>query len=388
MKCAFFHDHRFFVKNGKIFSPGGLPKNAWDRYLHFFHEIIVFGREAESQEEGVLSERENVSFHLFPENKYFNSILLRKKNIHNVINNILRSVDCVIIRLPSLVGYLVTEKCRKAKIPYAVEVVGCQWDSYWNYGNVPGKILAPLLYLKMKKEVRKATHAIYVTKYFLQKRYPSHGYVANASNVMFHELSDSTLKKRIEKINIPKSNLMIGLLAHYNVKYKGFDVIIKALSILKNNGYLVNVKFAGSGTSHHIMKLAQAYDVEEQVECIGLLKGDEVMKFLDDIDIYVHPSKQEGLPRSVIEALSRACPVLASSTGGIPELLNDKYLHSPGDYKILACQLEQIIDGKYDLESMAKSNFETAKEYSREILDNKRNVFWGNFYEYANSTLN
>ena len=383
MKCAFFHDHKFLIKNDKVFSTGGLPNTAWDRYLRFFDEIIVFGRKTDNQEEGVLSERENVSFTLFPEKNFFSSVLFRKKNLNNTINNILNSVDCAIIRLPSLVGYIVAKKCRRFKIPYAVEVVGCQWDSYWHYGNLKGKLLAPILYLKMKKEVRIATHAIYVTQYFLQKRYPSNGYVGNASNVILHEKTDATLKKRIKKIKTINQNLTIGLLANYNVKYKGFDVIIKTLSILKKNGYLVNVKFAGSGTSHHITKLAQNLAVEKQVECIGLLKGDEVINFLDDIDIYVHPSKQEGLPRAVIEALSRACPVLASSTGGIPELVDDKYLHCPGDYKMLANQLQQIIEGKYDLISMAKRNFETGKDYSREKLNNKRNIFWKNFYEYT-----
>ncbi|MBC8484950.1 MAG: glycosyltransferase [Candidatus Cloacimonetes bacterium] len=383
MKCAFFHDHKFLIKNNNVFSTGGLPNTVWDRYLRFFDEVVVFGRKTDNQKEGVLSERENVSFILFPEKDFFSSVLLRKKNLHNTIKNILSSVDCAIIRLPSLVGYIVAKKCRRFKIPYAVEVVGCQWDSYWHYGNLKGKLLAPILYLKMKKEVRRATHAIYVTQYFLQKRYPSQGYVANASNVMLRELSDATFKKRIKKINSTKQNLTIGLLANYNVKYKSFDVIIKALSILKNNGYLVYVKFAGSGTSHHIIKLAQDYAVEKQVECIGLLKGNEVINFLDEIDAYVHPSRLEGLPRAVIEALSRACPVLASSIGGIPELVNEKYLHSPGDYKMLAHQLKQIIDEKLNLASMARSNFERGKDYSREILDNKRNIFWKNFYEYT-----
>lgn len=387
MRCAFFHDHRLFVRDGHVYSNWGFPSNVWDRYLRFFDELIVFGRQTDNQIEGVLSEREGVSFNLFPESTFITSFVFRKKDLIDSIEKMLGSVDCAIIRLPSLSGYIAAEKCRKYSMPYAIEVVGCQWDSYWNYGDIKAKLIAGPLCLKMKKEVRLATHAIYVTRYFLKKRYPSHGYIANASNVMLHELSDSILEKRIELINSPKQNLTIGLLAHYNVKYKGFDVIIKALAKLKKKGYFVNAVVAGSGTSNHLKKLARDHGVGEQTAFIGLLKSNEVIKFLDDIDIYVHPSKQEGLPRSVIEALSRACPVLASSVAGIPELVDRDYLHKPGDYKTLARHLQQIIQGKFDLTSMARTNFERAKDYSIEKLDNERNAFWKHFYEYTKSNV-
>jgi len=279
MRCAFFHDHKFFIKNGHVFSSWSFPSRVWDRYLRFFDGVFVFGRKTDNKKEGVISEKDRVSFTLFPESEFIKSFVLRKKNLIDSIEKILRSVDCAIIRLPSLTGYIAAEKCRKYNIPYAIEIVGCQWDSYWHYGNLKAKLLAPPLYQKMKKEVRLATHAIYVTKYFLQTRYPSHGYVAHASNVMLHELSDSILEKRIIKINTPKQNLTIGLLAHYNVKYKGFDIIIKALAILKKKGYLVKAIFAGSGTSNHLKKLAHDHGVEKQTSFIGFLKGDEVMRF-------------------------------------------------------------------------------------------------------------
>lgn len=385
MKCAFFHDHKFFIKDDKVYSSGSFPNTLWDRYLSFFEHVFVCGRKTNNQKDGVLSEKKNVSFQLFPEENFFSSILFKRKDLNKTVSNILHSVDCVIVRLPSLIGYFVARRCRASKIPYAVEVVGCQWDSYWNYGNLTGKILAPFFYYTMKKEVRRSTHAIYVTRFFLQKRYPSPGYISGVSDVIIDDLSGEILQKRIKKIQAHNADqdLRIGLLAHYNVKYKGFDVIIKALSILKKNSYIVNVTFAGGGNPHDIMEAAKAADVEKQVECIGLLKGDEVLRFLDDIDVYVHPSKQEGLPRAVVEALSRACPVLASSIAGIPELVNKEYLHKPGDYKMLSHHLQQIINDKFDLTNMARSNFERAKKYSKEELDNKRNIFWKRFYEYT-----
>lgn len=107
-----------------------------------------------------------------------------------------------------------------------------------------------------------------------------------------------------------------------------------------------------------------------------LASGDEVFNYLDELDIYLHPSKQEGLPRSVIEAMSRGCPVLASTVAGIPELLDEKYLHQPGDYKTLAEHLIHYLSDQNALLEMSKANFHKAKEYTAPVLNERRTQFW------------
>ena len=104
-----------------------------------------------------------------------------------------------------------------------------------------------------------------------------------------------------------------------------------------------------------------------------------MFEFLDKLDIYLHPSLTEGLPRALIEAMSRGCPALASSAGGIPELLNDKYLHQPGDYKELSKQIKNYSIEKEKLLLMADENFTKAKEYTKLILDSRRSEFLKNF---------
>ena len=48
-----------------------------------------------------------------------------------------------------------------------------------------------------------------------------------------------------------------------------------------------------------------------------------MFEWLDDMDLYIQPSLQEGLPRAVVEAMSRGLPALGAHTGGIPELLGE-----------------------------------------------------------------
>ena len=59
---------------------------------------------------------------------------------------------------------------------------------------------------------------------------------------------------------------------------------------------------------------------------MGRLSSKEVFDQLSKIDIYVHPSLQEGLPRAVIEAMSMACPIVASNTAGTPELISNEFI--------------------------------------------------------------
>lgn len=61
---------------------------------------------------------------------------------------------------------------------------------------------------------------------------------------------------------------------------------------------------------------------------------DKIFEWLDTIDIYIQPSYQEGLCRSVVEAMSRACPVICSDACGERELANEKFIFKRGDASV------------------------------------------------------
>ena len=65
------------------------------------------------------------------------------------------------------------------------------------------------------------------------------------------------------------------------------------------------------------------YGVEDDVQFMGVMPHEKVFEWMDNLDIYIQPSDQEGLPRALIEAMSRACPAIGSTTAGIPELLSE-----------------------------------------------------------------
>jgi len=104
---------------------------------------------------------------------------------------------------------------------------------------------------------------------------------------------------------------------------------------------------------------------------------------LDDVDIYIQPSRQEGLPRALIEAMSRGCPAVGSTAGGIPELLSPECLHQPGDHARLAELVERACVDKPWRDQLIARNFLVSLDYFDSILDPRRDSFWSEVAQLA-----
>ncbi len=169
------------------------------------------------------------------------------------------------------------------------------------------------------------------------------------------------------------------------MRYKGQQYIIRALGKLKKQG-ITNFEYhlVGGGDQSYLRSQAKKYNVEHQVKFIGPLPHEKVFAWLDTIDIYAQPSRQEGLPRALIEAMSRGLPCIGARTGGIPELIEPAYIFNNSRKEI-----DEIINILLSMtpdvmEKQARRNFEFAKSYERSILEKRRREF---FEEFKNSAI-
>lgn len=388
MNILFVHDHPFVKVDNQIYSTGGLPSSVWDNYLHNSQDqIYVYARHLQCRAAKSISSRENVNFVLSEQYKSPKDFFIKRAKLVREIKQITKNIDVAIIRLPSFLGLIAIYECKKRKIPYLVEVVGNVYDSISNYGNVFGRILANYINDLNKKEIYNAPYAIYVTKHYLQECYPCKNIAEYASDVEINAGNQNKLSRRIDKIqNYKNQILVVGTIGNLEVKYKGYEILIKAMGLLKQDGIKVIYRIAGPGSNIELLEIAEKNDVKDQIEFTGSLNREQVFEYLDNLDIYIHPSFQEGLPRVVVEAMSCALPVLASTIGGIPELIPMKYLHKPGDYMKLYNDLKSLIDSKEELLSMAENNWNKALEYDKEFLVAKRRSFFADFYN--NTFLN
>jgi glycosyltransferase involved in cell wall biosynthesis len=384
MKAIFVHDHRFCVSaDGKVFTPGQLPYSVWQRYLEVFDELSVVGRSSPVSfielKKLNLSSGDCVSFAFAPDlGKVSNYFTMRGKAKALLYREISKS-DAVIIRT-SMLGGLAAKIAGELKKPWAIEVVGCPWDACWNHGTVKGKIYAPWAFWGQKRLLAKASRAIYVSSEFLQRRYPCRGTTAGVSNVMLPSLEPHVMQLRSDTIRASRDRIVFGLIGSLETRYKGIQTAIAAMSRIRANLPAFEFRVLGGGDSGPWTRLAQKYRLDDLVRFCGTLPGgDAVFKWLDDVDVYLQPSFQEGLPRALVEAMSRGCPAIGSTAGGIPELLDDDCLITPGDHRALAEKILHACGSKEWRLQKAERNWRKAGEYTKKLLDARRSAFWQQF---------
>lgn len=305
-----------------------------------------------------------------------------KKRAKKIVKEQIKKTDIVVLRTQSSIASLALKYVKKYKKPYIVECVGCSWDTYWNHGII-GKIIAPYMFLEQKKMIREAPYVYYVTNEFLQHRYPTKGKNINCSNVVLGKTDDNILTNRLHRIAMMDNNsLVLGTAAAIDTRYKGHEYVIRAIPVLLDRGIDIVYKLAGGLTGQkqdfYLRDLAEELDVSDHVIFLGSLSAEDMGAYYDDLDIYVQPSKQEGLPRAVIESMSRGCPAIGSDLAGIPELIDKKCLFRPGNtdefIKVL-CDINE----KETLKALAINNFIKSKEYEKEKLTHKRKRFYSDF---------
>lgn len=293
----------------------------------------------------------------------------------------LKNVDAVYIRYQGFAVFTVCAAARKNRVKQLVELGVDQWAAFWNHSFF-GKILALPLMLLCKLDISRAEFVHYVTEKYLQELYPTKGKTLALTNAKLQETSEEVLQKKLETIDSKKNKIVLGTAAAVYVAYKGQEYVIRALKVLKDKGYTnFEYQIAGMGDATRLMNIARECGVENQVRFMGCLPHAEVFPWLDSLDLYIQPSLQEGLPRAMIEAMSRALPCIGAKTAGIPELIDEEYIYYPKkDPQIIADRILKLSQPE-ELREQATKNFETAKKFSYSTIVEKRNRFYEEFLQ-------
>lgn len=372
---------------GNYYTGSSLPQAVFDRYLQHFDHVTVLMRKASvdphdtqtlSRMNRLNTDRIDVVF--LPDlnagvKAHFDPRV--RATFKKTILDLIRPERAVIVRVPSVSGTIAADYCHENGIPYLAEAVGCPWDSLWNH-SLKGKAMALAWRDDMRRVMCNADYAVYVTSEFLQGRYPANGKAAAISDVELQPMDDTVLEKRLEKIRTHSGKIKLATAAAVNAAYKGQQFVIEALAELKEQG---NEEFeyhlAGGGDPSALRELAKRLGVADQVIFEGSLPHDAMFNWLDEMDLYIQPSLQEGLPRAVVEAMSRGLPAFGARTGGIPELLGDEYIFPRKGVKEIAQMLDHITLEQMAI--MAKKNYEHAKHFQKELLEKKRYDFYSAF---------
>lgn len=287
-----------------------------------------------------------------------------------LLNEIIPQMNLVIGYAPAHNLNSAFRIAKKHNIPFMSFLVACPWGGMHNHQRLLVRLLAPIYFLNTKRIVKHSNYVHYVTKSFLQERYPTKGKALGCSDVNLGAPNPMALSARLEKISqkLPTDNIKIVTIGHTDIRYKGQEFVIRAIAeLIKNGDYRYHYYMIGAGDGLHLKKLCKHLNVENYVHFLGRKTPEEVMEILADADIYIQPSLTEGLPRAVVEAMSVALPCIGFETGGIPELIEPIFLVPKKDVRgVVGCikKLENL-----DLyKETAIRNFNTAKQYEHSVL--------------------
>ena len=192
--------------------------------------------------------------------------------------------------------------------------------------------------------------------------------------IVYNAIDLEKFRSKSNKL-INKDSIVIGNVARLIPKKKGQDVLIKAISILKNNYPNIKCLLAGNPPKgqekniYYLNKMSEELGVKENVYILGNIN--DIPNFLNEIDIFVMPSRYDGFGISLIEAMSMGIPCIASNIDGPKEILKDNkfgLLFTSEDYNDLAEKIESIINKSYEC------NQEEIKKYIHENYEIKSMV--------------
>jgi glycosyltransferase involved in cell wall biosynthesis len=389
MVVAVTTDHRFFrTQDGAIWTDSINSYDFWTRYLSVFERVKIVARVLDVPRPGSSYRRADgpgVCFSPLPNYSGPWQYLSKATEIYRKIRKAVDRSDAVILRVSSpLAGYLQPALVRTGR-PYGLEVVNDPADVF-----APGAVryrLRPLLRWwltgQLRRQCRAASAVAYVTERALQQRYPGEGLTLGLSDVQISEASllriDAGARAYARRAgpggkDVPFRLITVSSLAQM---YKAPDVLIRAVADCVEKGWKVALYIVGDGRYRTELEgLARSLGAAGAVHFVGQLPpGEAVRNQLDRADLFILPSRCEGLPRALVEAMARSLPCIGSAVGGIPELLAPEDLVQPGDCSGLSARIREVLGSPARMSAMSARNFIKAQEYLDGALAERRRAF-------------
>lgn len=378
--------HIFETPDGKYWTPAIYDYNFWKRYMNVYDSVRIAARTKKVEKPtGKALRVDGPGVEIFPLPFYQGPKQLAKVYFKTIaaLRNVEKGCDAAILRMPGQTAYMVYEKV-KGKLPIGGEIVYDPSDDLKRKdGNMLIKIMRKIISERLKKFCRNANGVSYVTKAAIQKNYPSAAQI-KGENEQYFETYYSTITLSDKAFSCPKQykNKSEIKVAFSNVSMnshrKGEPVLIKAIALARNEGCNVSAVLIGDGTKRKdFERYAEELNVGGNIKFTGrLASAEEVREILAECDMFVFPSQAEGLPRGILEAMAQGLPVLSTPVGGIPEVIDRKYLFDPHDSSGFAEMIVKLYHAPEELERMSAENFAAAKQFKNEILQKRRDEFY------------
>lgn len=169
------------------------------------------------------------------------------------------------------------------------------------------------------------------------------------------------------KFNLPKDSIVCCAVGRL-VEAKGFHHLVNSLNLLDLR--IVCLIIGEGHLRHTLTENIYQLGLQERIRLTGFCEPEEVLNIVSSSDIFVMPSISEGTPIAILEAAALGKPIVATKTGGIPEILsnsNHALLVEPGNERQLADAVSWLCNNWNQAKKMGKLAMDhIQKNYSLE----------------------
>ena len=170
---------------------------------------------------------------------------------------------------------------------------------------------------------------------------------------------------------VVRNQQQILFLGRIGTRKGAYDLIEAMVDVVAKYPDVI-LKMGGDGELEQAAMMAEEKGIAKNIEFVGWVRGEDKAKLLAESGIYILPSYNEGMPMSVLEALSVGLPVISTTIGGIPEQVTDQVeglLVKPGDIKGIADSISTILSDQAVYDSMsAAAKLKFDGQFSADII--------------------
>ena len=231
--------------------------------------------------------------------------------------------DLVLLRLPSptsIVAFPLAKIYKKKVVTYYasdIKNVVVYGNKYKGLRRLPSQLMASIIYRIYAYFVDNADAGIFLSKDLMFRHNQSNSIYTFASLVSKSNLVDRVYSPSKNSIKI----LFVGRLTHE----KGINYAIEAIGELLENNISCELTICGSGPEEKSLQMmAKDLNLDININFIGnITSRRQIEAIYKSHDIFILPSISEGTPKVILEAMGYGLIVVATSVGGIPDIVED-----------------------------------------------------------------
>lgn len=385
MKLLVVTDHAFYRTADGVFDTYCFDRAFFDDYRAVFDEVRVAARMNMNPPPAHAhrSDGDRVEFVDLENVHGARWAMAPARRYCAALPSAMAGVDAVCVRLPAVSGVFAARLARRSGKPVMFEQVGD--PRLIGAFGLTGRLLGAYLAFFTRRIVRRSVAGSYVSQAHLQRAYPP-GPTAVTDAISSIRLPDAAIlpaRRFVRSSGRPGIVLTASL-----YRYKDHLTLVKAVGAASRRGSSFKLSFLGDGPLRAELEAqVRQQGLQESVSFQGHVAGRaRVNAFLDRSDLFVMPSLGEGMPRALIEAMSRGLPTLGARTPAMEELLPPSQMFPAGDHEALAALLLAVARDFSVLNAWAEHSETTARRFADSVLSTKRRRLLRTLRENAKET--